>query len=85
MCLTMPARVLAVDDGFATVEGAGVRRRASTLLEPEVAVGDWVLVSGGAIVRRLDEEQALEMAAAFETVNAAADDEGEETVDGGAA
>jgi len=85
MCLTMPARVLAVDDGFATVEGAGVRRRASTLLEPEVAVGDWVLVSGGTIVRRLDEEQALEMAAAFETVNAPEDDAAEEPTADGAA
>jgi hydrogenase maturation factor len=35
-----------------------------TLLEPDVAVGDWVIVAGGAILRRLDADAALEIASA---------------------
>jgi hydrogenase expression/formation protein HypC len=64
MCLMAPAHVLAVEPDFAVVELDGRRRRASTLLVEDVAVGDWVLVAGGAVVRCLDAEQAAEMARA---------------------
>jgi hydrogenase assembly chaperone HypC/HupF len=66
MCLTMPARVLAVDPDFATVEAGGKRRRASTLLEPDVHVGDWVVIGAGAVVRRIDAAQARAMEDGFE-------------------
>ena len=68
MCLTAPVRVVAVDGAMATVElGRGLRRRASTLAVPGVAVGDWALLSSGMLVRVLDPVIAAELSAAFAT------------------
>ncbi len=58
MCVTMPARVVAVDAGGATVEMSGMARRASTLLHPEVEVGEWVIVAAGTVIERLDDADA---------------------------
>lgn len=61
MCLTMPGQVLAVDASGATIESDGRRRRASTLLHPDVAVGDWVIVAAGTVVRHLTPAEAMEI------------------------
>jgi hydrogenase assembly chaperone HypC/HupF len=61
MCLSFPGLVLAVDATGATVETEGRRRRASTLLFPDIAVGDRVVVAAGTIVDRLDAWQADEI------------------------
>jgi hydrogenase assembly chaperone HypC/HupF len=58
MCLGFPGRVMAVDESGATVDMDGRRRRAATLLVPEVAVGDWVFVAAGTIIDRLDPAEA---------------------------
>ena len=58
MCLTAPAHVIAVDANGATVLLGGRERRASTLLRPDTAVGDWVLVGAGTILERLSDEEA---------------------------
>jgi hydrogenase expression/formation protein HypC len=65
MCLMMPGRVVAVDGQICEVETSGQVDRASMLLEPDLAVGDWVLVNSGTVVRVLDEDQAAEMGRAF--------------------
>jgi hydrogenase assembly chaperone HypC/HupF len=68
MCLTAPVRVVAVDGSTATVElGRGLRRRASTLAVPGVAVGDWALLSSGMLIRLLDPAIATQLLAAFDT------------------
>jgi len=59
MCVAFPGRVTDVDAVGATVDTEGRRRRASTLLLPDVAVGDWVLVAAGTIVDRLDPDEAV--------------------------
>ena len=64
MCLTSPARVLAVDDGGATVLLGGRERRASILVVPEVQPGDWVVVAAGTILERIDQAEAAYLAAA---------------------
>ena len=61
MCISFPGLVLAVDATGATVETEGRRRRASTLLFPDIAVGDRVVVAAGTIVDRLDAWQADEI------------------------
>jgi len=61
MCLAMPGQVLAVDASGATIESDGRRRRASTLLYPDVAVGDWVIVAAGTVVRQLTPAEAMEI------------------------
>ena len=71
MCITAPGRVIELDARGAIVELAGVRRRASTLVVPEVAVGDWVLIGAGSILRRIDEAEALDLARAIDEAIAA--------------
>ncbi len=58
MCIGYPARVLSFDSTDASVEMDGRRRHASMLLRPRIAVGDWVLVAAGTVIRRLDEAEA---------------------------
>lgn len=64
MCLTAPARVLSLDAEGATVLLGGRERRASTLVVPEVTVGDWVIVAAGTILERIDQPEAAYLAAA---------------------
>jgi len=61
MCMDDPGRVVALDAAGAIVDAAGRRRRASTLLMPDVAVGDWVTVAAGVIVDRLSPREATEI------------------------
>jgi hydrogenase assembly chaperone HypC/HupF len=63
MCIAFPGRVVEVDTFGALVETDGRRRRASALLIPDIAVGDWVAVAAGTIVDRLDEDQVAEIQA----------------------
>lgn len=59
MCLAVPARVVEVQDGLATVEVEGVRRQASLLMLEEAGVGDYVIVHAGFAIQKLDEGEAL--------------------------
>ncbi len=63
MCIALPGRVLAVDADGATVDLDGRRRRASTLLLPDISAGDWVVVAAGTIVDRLDPGDAQDIRA----------------------
>jgi len=65
MCIMAPARVVAVDGTLCEVETGGRIDKASMMLEPDLVVGDWVLVNSGMVVRKLDEDQAAEMTHAF--------------------
>lgn len=58
MCVSLPGRVVAVDAVGAVVDIEGRRRRASTLLVPDVGPGDWVFVTAGTIVDRVDPAEA---------------------------
>ena len=66
MCVAVPGRVVGIGRKDADVLIGGRNRKASTVLVPEVEVGDWVLVSGGMIVDRLEEEEARERLAIFD-------------------
>ena len=73
MCVVAPARVTALDGSTAILEVDGRRRTASTLLAPEVVIGDWVIVSGGAVLRRISATDADAMRSAVARL-ASADD-----------
>ena len=58
MCLTFPGEVIAMEGEDAIVRSDGRLRRASTLVLPDVAIGDRVIVAAGSIVSRLDPTEA---------------------------
>jgi hydrogenase expression/formation protein HypC len=58
MCIAYPGQVLEIAEGMALVETDQRRRRASLLLVPDTAVGDWVVVSAGTVLRVLDPGEA---------------------------
>lgn len=68
MCIVAPGRVIGQDGADALVEHEGRRRRASTLLVGDVVIGDWVLIASGAVLRRLDQDEAIEL---LDTIHAA--------------
>jgi hydrogenase expression/formation protein HypC len=61
MCIAYPGIVVEVDSLGATVETDGRRRRVSALLVPDAAIGDWVAVAVGTIIRRLDPKEAADI------------------------
>ena len=61
MCIGYPGRVVAVGESNAIVETNGRRRHATTLLLPDVAIGDYVTVAAGTIVDRLAPAEAAEI------------------------
>ncbi len=65
MCISIPSRVISIDGYEAELDTLGASRKASTLLMPEVKVGDYVLTSVGSIVRVLDEDEAQASLAFF--------------------
>lgn len=61
MCLTIPSRIVSIDNLRATVEVLGSRREISLILLPAKAeLGDFVLVHGGFAVQIIDQTTALE-------------------------
>jgi hydrogenase expression/formation protein HypC len=74
MCLMAPARVVSVDGSICQVELGGRIDPVSMILEPDLQVGDWVLVNSGTVVRRLEPDQAEEMMQALATMFEMADE-----------
>ena len=77
MCLTMPGRVIALGPEGARIRCGREEYDAATLLIPDIAVGDHVLVQAGLILERLTAEEAAEIVAVLDELLApAADGEG---------
>ena len=77
MCLAIPAEIVQIEDEMAVVRVGDTLRKASLMLLPEVAVGDYVIVHAGFALHRVDPEEAreslrllLELAAMGELVEA---------------
>ena len=75
MCLAVPAQLVQVEGHEAIADLHGNRLRITTLLVPDVDVGDWVLIHAGFAIQRLDAESASRTWAVLE--QAAASDAGE--------
>jgi hydrogenase maturation factor len=67
MCLMAPARVVGLERDACEVVVGARRERVSTLFidTQGLAVGDWVLVIGGNVARRLHPDQAAAMSDAY--------------------
>ncbi len=63
MCIAYPGQVVEIAGAMAVIETDLRRQRASLVLEPETAVGDWVIVSAGTVLQILDPQEASEIRA----------------------
>ncbi|MEW2419165.1 HypC/HybG/HupF family hydrogenase formation chaperone [Streptomyces nigra] len=70
MCLAVPGKVVAVEDGSDPLTGlidfGGVRKQACLEYVPDVRVGEYVIVHVGFALQRLDEESAMASLKLFE-------------------
>lgn len=60
MCLSVPARIVQLNESRAEVEVFGERRQVF-VAAPAAKVGDWVLLSGGIAIAVLETETAKEI------------------------
>lgn len=58
MCLAVPAKVIELENEMATVDLDGVRRAVSTLMVPDLALGDYVITHAGFALHKVDEVEA---------------------------
>ena len=60
MCLAIPAKIVSFDESDATamVSLEGIKKKISTALIDDVAVGDFVLVHVGYALNKLSEDEA---------------------------
>jgi hydrogenase expression/formation protein HypC len=84
MCLAVPGKIVECSEDEALVDLQGNRLKISTVLTPEAAAGDWVLVHAGFAIAEIEEQDALEtwdyLQAAFgDAVPEAGGDPGEPT------
>ena len=70
MCIGIPMQVLAVEPGFATVQGRGETRRVRTALIGDCTVGDWLLTFLDDARERIDAARAAEVNATLDLLQA---------------
>jgi hydrogenase expression/formation protein HypC len=63
MCLAIPGRVkkINIEEQNALIDYNGVIKKASTMLMPQTAVNDFVLVHAGFIIQIIDEEYGKDL------------------------
>lgn len=80
MCLGVPGKLVALDDGEAlpsgTVDFGGVRRKVCLAYVPEARVGNYVLVHVGFAISTLDEAEAARTPALLEELALLGDEVG---------
>jgi len=60
MCLSIPAKIVQIENNTAKAEVGGLLREISIDLCPEVVVGEYVLIHAGFAIQRVDEKEAGE-------------------------
>lgn len=60
MCLTIPAKVISVEKGKTIVDFAGKKETVDAQLT-KVKVGDYVIVSNGFVIKKVDKKEAEEI------------------------
>ncbi len=58
MCLAVPMKLIERHEALGVAELDGVRREVSLMLQPDVEVGDFVLVHAGYAIGVVDEAEA---------------------------
>lgn len=75
MCIAVPGTIVSVDGQTALVSWGERRQTVSTLLLPDVAPGEHVIVTGGMIIERLDPGEAAARRQAFDEMLALFDED----------
>jgi hydrogenase expression/formation protein HypC len=84
MCLTIPGRVTQINGPMAEVETEGRTEWCNALAQPDLKVGDYVLVHANLIVSIISAEEAQRMReAALEAQALLDEEEGKAPGDGG--
>ncbi|MFH1729456.1 MAG: HypC/HybG/HupF family hydrogenase formation chaperone [Pseudomonadota bacterium] len=62
MCLSIPVKVLSLENEkqSAQINYNGIKMEVSTTLVPEINIGDYALLHAGFLIRKIDENEALE-------------------------
>jgi len=68
MCLAVPGKITALENGNAEVDFSGVKRNVSLDLVPAAKKGDYVLVHAGFAIQLLDSQDALETLKLFKEI-----------------
>ncbi len=68
MCLSIPSKVISIDENnYAVVEAMGVKREVTLdLIDEKVNVGDYVLIHVGFAMSKIDKDIALDSLKAYE-------------------
>lgn len=59
MCLAVPGKIVKINKNIATVD-YGVEKRKGMLLGSRYKEGDYVVIQGGIIVKKIDKKEAKE-------------------------
>jgi hydrogenase expression/formation protein HypC len=59
MCLAIPAKIVEIEGEMAKVEVGGVLRAVSTMLVPDLKLGDYVITHAGFALHKVEEQEAL--------------------------
>ncbi|WP_041957447.1 HypC/HybG/HupF family hydrogenase formation chaperone [Sulfurospirillum arsenophilum] len=70
MCLSIPSRVVEIDENnYATVDTMGVKRKVTLdLIAEEVNIGDYVLIHVGFAMNKISKEHAEDSIAAYNEI-----------------
>ena len=78
MCISVPGRVTALNNVMAEVQFADHTAWLSTLAQPEVQVGDYVLAHANLIISIIDAEEAQQIIRSLQEMEAAFAEEQEQ-------
>ena len=75
MCLGIPMQIKQINGYSARCEARGIERDASLLmmLDQELQVGDYVMISVGNVVARIDEQEAHQAWSLYDEIFSAID------------
>lgn len=66
MCLSIPAKVISIDNDTAIVSVGGAEYNANLQMVEDVKIGDYILLHTGFAIEKLSEEDAIESLKVFE-------------------
>lgn len=69
MCLSIPARVISINDNIAEVSAGGAIFKAGLHMVENVKTGDYILLHAGFAIQKISEREALQTIRLFEELN----------------